>query len=212
MWKKDEMTPSTPTAPRHEERPPRPESPRPATGTQERATIGRSITIRGEVSGDEDLLIQGRIDGSVDLKEQSVTVGREGRVKADITGRVVTVEGEVEGNLKAQEQVVLRNSARVEGDITAPRVVLEDGASFRGLVEMKDPTGREERASGGSSVQTKKTEPAKDSKTEPDKKDEGAKTTGEATKAVPGSKTSEDSTRMTSGAAKASAAAEKTLL
>jgi cytoskeletal protein CcmA (bactofilin family) len=139
MWKKDEVTPPPNPTPRKEERPPRPEPPRPTTGTAERATIGRSITIRGEVSGEEDLLIQGRIEGSVDLQQQSVTVGREGRVKADITGRIVTVEGEVEGDLKAEEQVILRSSAQVQGDITAPRVVLEDGASFRGLVDMKDP-------------------------------------------------------------------------
>jgi cytoskeletal protein CcmA (bactofilin family) len=140
MWKKDD--PSTPAhaAPRPEEKTPRPESPRPATSTGERAIIGPSITIRGDVSGDEDLLIQGRVDGSVDLKLQSVTVGREGRVKANITGRVVIVEGEVEGDLKAEEQVILRSTAKVQGDITAARVVLEDGASFRGGVDMGDPS------------------------------------------------------------------------
>ncbi len=214
MWKKDEMTPSTPTAPRQEERPPRPEPPRPATGSSERATIGRSITIRGEVSGDEDLLIQGRIDGSVDLQAQSVTVGREGRVKADITGRVVTVEGEVEGDLKAQEQVILRGSARVEGDITAPRVVLEDGASFRGLVDMRDPTESEQRSSTGSaSAQSKKAEPTKGSQSEAPKKDEGAKPAGDSAKTTPESKPSGESTKPASGTTKdASATAEKTLL
>jgi cytoskeletal protein CcmA (bactofilin family) len=69
---------------------------------------------------------------------------------------VVAVEGEVEGNLDAEEQVVLRSSAKVQGDITAPRVVLEDGASFRGLVDMGDPTDREKSAVDGSSLQTSK--------------------------------------------------------
>jgi cytoskeletal protein CcmA (bactofilin family) len=119
-----------------EKQTPRPEVPRSTQATGERATIGRSITIRGEVSGDEDLLIQGQVDGSVDLKQQAVTVGREGKVKANITGRMVTVEGEVEGNLKADDQVILRSSAKVQGDITAPRVVLEDGATFRGGIDM----------------------------------------------------------------------------
>ena len=113
-----------------------PEPTRTATSQGERATIGRSIIIKGEVRGDEDLLIQGQVDGSVDLKQHAVTVGGDGRVKANITARIVTVEGEVEGDLKAKEQVILRSSARVQGDLTAPRVVLEDGASFRGLVDM----------------------------------------------------------------------------
>lgn len=138
MWKKDDVTPPTPPRPEPREKPLHNDPPKAAPAASERATIGRSITIRGEVEGDEDLLIQGRVDGSVDLKDQSVTVGREGRVKANITGRVVAVEGEVEGDLRANEQVVLRSSARVQGDITAPRVVLEDGANFRGLVDMAD--------------------------------------------------------------------------
>jgi cytoskeletal protein CcmA (bactofilin family) len=100
------------------------------------ATIGPSIVVRGEVSGNEDLLIQGQLDGSVSLDLHSVTVGGGGRVKADITGRVITIEGNVEGNLNAKEQIILRGSAIVQGDIKAPRVVLEDGASFRGLVDM----------------------------------------------------------------------------
>ena len=122
-------------------RPPAPSVLRPVPPSTERATIGRSITIRGEVTGDEDLLIQGRVEGSVDLKQHSVTVGPEGQVKASIGGRIVTVEGRVEGNLTAQEQIILRKSAWVQGDIAAPRVVLEDGASFRGGVDMGDATG-----------------------------------------------------------------------
>lgn len=87
-------------------------------------------------------MIQGRVEGSVDLKEHSVTVGPDGEVKADVRGRVVTVEGHVEGNLRAEEQVVLRGSARVLGDIAAARVTLEDGAYFSGGVEMTDQTGQ----------------------------------------------------------------------
>jgi cytoskeletal protein CcmA (bactofilin family) len=143
MWKKDDLTPEFEREPGTRARPEPPES---VPDASHRATIGRSITIRGEVRGDEDLLIQGQVDGSVDLDQHSVTVGREGRVKANITGRLVTVEGEVEGDLQAQEQVVLHSSARVKGDITAPRVVLEDGASFRGLVDMGVSGGKAARA------------------------------------------------------------------
>jgi cytoskeletal protein CcmA (bactofilin family) len=136
VWKKEEdqnqrpsPTPSVATATRTEPA---------ATQTRKTgfATIGPSIVIKGEVTGDEDLLIQGRVDGSVALGLHSVTIGDGGRVKAGITGRIITVEGAVEGDLRAEEQIVLRGSARVKGDLNAPRVVLEDGATFRGLVDM----------------------------------------------------------------------------
>jgi cytoskeletal protein CcmA (bactofilin family) len=151
MWKKDDATPmeTRPNEPRPEavpsyERAVPPGAPSvtpPVRSSGDRATIGRSITIKGEVKGDEDLLIQGRIDGSVTLKEHAVTVGPEGEVKADIGARVITVEGKVEGNLSAQEQVILRTSSRVQGNISAPRVVLEDGARFRGGVDMGETPG-----------------------------------------------------------------------
>jgi len=120
------------------------------------ATIGPSIVVRGEVSGNEDLLIQGQLDGSVALELNSVTVGGGGRVKADITGRIITIEGNVEGNLNAKEQIILRGSAIVQGDIKAPRVVLEDGASFRGLVDM----GVRASAEGAESRRTESRAPA----------------------------------------------------
>jgi cytoskeletal protein CcmA (bactofilin family) len=102
------------------------------------------------VTGSEDLLIQGQIDGSVTLDDHSVGVGSEGRVNANITGRIITIEGRVEGDLTAQEQIILRGSAHVKGDIKAPRVVLEDGATFRGLVDMGMPrTKADEKAADG---------------------------------------------------------------
>ncbi len=148
MWKRDDQqeTPEPRAADPAAERP----GARARSGG-ERATIGRSITIRGEVTGDEDLLIQGRIEGSIDLRQHAVTVGSEGDVKADVVARVLTIEGRVKGNLSAEEQVVLRSSARVEGDISAPRLVLEDGARFRGGVDMGDPEERMGRKDGGRS-------------------------------------------------------------
>jgi len=101
------------------------------------ATIGPSITIKGNVSGDEDLVIQGRIDGKVTLAKHDVTIGSNGRVKADVQGKTVVVEGEVEGDLRGQEQIILRRTARVNGSIASPRVTLEDGAVFRGAIEME---------------------------------------------------------------------------
>jgi cytoskeletal protein CcmA (bactofilin family) len=114
----------------------------------ERATIGRSIYLRGDVSGEEDLLIQGRVEGSVNLRQHSVTVGPDGEVMASIVGRVVMVEGRVEGNIDGGEQVILRSSAVVKGDIKAPRLVLENGARFRGLVDMGEEAGGSLSAAG----------------------------------------------------------------
>ncbi len=141
MWKKDDTSDET--------TPPRRDAQEPAASRErtrkpvEQATIGRSIRIRGEVSGDEDLLIQGHVDGTVSLKQHALTIGSEGEVKADVTARLITVEGRVEGDLTADEQLILRGSAQVDGDLTAPRVVLEDGASFRGGIDMGDPTEKD---------------------------------------------------------------------
>ena len=112
------------------------------------ATIGPSIKIKGDVSGDEDLLIQGQIEGKVKLGKHNVTIGSDGHVKADVHGRTVVVEGQVEGDLHAKEQIILRHSARVEGSLAAPRVTLEDGAVFRGGIEM-DAGGKEAKPAVG---------------------------------------------------------------
>lgn len=124
---------------------------RSSTAGNARAVIGTSITIRGEVTGDEDLTIQGHVDGSVTLDEHAVTVGPDGQVDADIVARVITVEGHVDGDLDADEQIVLRGSARVEGDISAPRVVLEDGSYFRGAVDMGNESKGGRRGTAGRS-------------------------------------------------------------
>jgi cytoskeletal protein CcmA (bactofilin family) len=112
------------------------------------AAIGPSIHIKGDLSGEEDLLIQGQVEGKIDLERYNVTVGREGRVKADIRGRVIDVEGQVEGNLFGGEQVVIRSAGSVRGNITAPRVSLEDGANFKGAIDM-EPQRRERTAAAG---------------------------------------------------------------
>jgi cytoskeletal protein CcmA (bactofilin family) len=159
MWKKDSEPDAAPqqrtdpAAPRQSAAPGAGVVPGTGPGASgNRAAIGRSITIRGDVTGDEDLLIQGRIEGSVDLEKHAVTVGPEGDVKASIRGRIVTIEGSVKGNLTATEQIILRSSARVQGDIAAPRVVLEDGANFRGGVDMGEPEGGSGGRSAGSTA------------------------------------------------------------
>ncbi len=121
----------------------------PSTSPHERrdsATVGASITIVGDITGDEDLTILGRIEGKVDLPQHVVTVGQSGRVQADIHARVVSVAGEVRGNLIAGEQILIRKTATMLGNLTAPRVGLEDGCSFRGSVEMESVPERSRAA------------------------------------------------------------------
>jgi cytoskeletal protein CcmA (bactofilin family) len=118
------------------------------------ATIGPSIFIKGEVTGDEDLVVQGRIEGTVNLAKHNVTVGPSGKVTADVRGKTVVVEGEVVGDVEAGEQIVLRRSAVVEGNIRAPRVALEDGAVFRGGIEM-DSTSKPEKGREPARPETK---------------------------------------------------------
>jgi cytoskeletal protein CcmA (bactofilin family) len=193
MWKKDEVTPQNPATPGSGSKPQSQAPSDPPPVQNERAVIGRSISIVGEVKGKEDLLIQGQIEGTVDLREQSVTIGSEGEVKADITGRVVAVDGQVEGNLHAEEQVILRSSARVQGDITAPRVVLEDGARFRGLVDMGDPARSEKSAGDGSALQSNKAPDSPKAKGS----DSGGDPKGSEKKAAAGAKEETEATKVT---------------
>jgi len=156
MWKKDQDPTERPMHAPNLNPLTTPDPAQRAKGSTERASIGRSITIRGDVTGDEDLIIQGRVEGSVQLEQHAVTVGPDGEVRASITARLVVVEGSVVGNLSAEEQVVLRASARVQGDIAAPRVVLEDGATFRGGVDMGDRGAAPGRGSGSVAGQGKR--------------------------------------------------------
>src|SRR5436305_4464359 len=140
-WKRDDSPnpqpePPTPPRPTTAAAPPTPAA-EPPRRTGDRATIGPSIFIKGDLAGEEDLVIEGRVEGKVDLKQHNVTIGKNGRVKADVFGRVVTVEGEVDGNVFAQEQAVLRQSGAVRGNTTSPRVTLEDGSRFKGSIDME---------------------------------------------------------------------------
>lgn len=100
--------------------------------------IGPSIHIKGTVTGGEDLLIQGKVEGTIDLGDHEVAVGQSGKVTADIKAKTVKIEGEVAGDVTGSEKVVIAKSGRVRGNIVAPRVTLEDGAIFKGSIDM-DP-------------------------------------------------------------------------
>ena len=100
--------------------------------------IGSSITIKGTVSGEEDLLIEGKVEGTITLKDHEVSIGQSGQVTANITAKIIRIDGEVTGDITGTEKVVLSKSGNVRGNIIAPRVTLEDGAIFKGSIDM-DP-------------------------------------------------------------------------
>ena len=128
------------TGPRPESSPTRPETsaPRSSGSGREAAVIGPSIHIDGDVRGEEDLLIEGEVNGTLQLKSNSLTVGPQGKVRADVYAHSIFVDGLVEGDLFGSERVAIRKNAQVRGNITSPRVSLEDGARFKGSIEM-DP-------------------------------------------------------------------------
>jgi cytoskeletal protein CcmA (bactofilin family) len=108
------------------------------------AVIGKTIKITGDVTGDEDLIIEGRVEGTVDLRSNNVMVGESGHVQADVTANVVRIDGEVKGDVKGIEKVVISKSGRVRGNVIAPRVTLEDGAKFQGSIDM-DPNDKKDK-------------------------------------------------------------------
>lgn len=132
---------STPEATRREASTISSAAPRPQTATgsggrREAAIIGPSIQLDGDLRGQEDLLIEGEVNGTVQLRSNSLTVGSQGKIRADVYAKEIHVDGLVEGDLFGAERVIVRKSAQVRGNITSPRVTLEEGARFKGSVEM----------------------------------------------------------------------------
>ena len=103
------------------------------------SVVGPSIVIQGDMMGDEDLMIQGRVEGSISLKKNLVTIGKDGRVNATVQAQGIRVEGTVEGELYGREQIVVAKTGSVNGNIVAPRVTLEDGCRFKGAIDMEGP-------------------------------------------------------------------------
>src|SRR5450631_2420873 len=101
------------------------------------ATIGKSVVVKGELSGSEDLYVDGEVEGSISLRGQSLTVGPNGRVHANIEARNVIVHGRVDGNIQASDRVELRKSASLSGNISTARVAIEDGAFFKGSIDIQ---------------------------------------------------------------------------
>ena len=101
------------------------------------AIIGQSILIKGELSGNEDLTIEGKVEGKIELKDHNLIIGANGNIKAQIMAKSITVHGEVLGNVTATEKVEIKEKGKLRGDIISPRVIVNDGAFFKGGVDME---------------------------------------------------------------------------
>src|ERR1700752_2677825 len=132
--------PSVPTASSHEQTSTRTSSTSPASpAAADQATIGKSLVVKGEVTGSESLYIDGKVEGSINLPGNRVTVGRNGQVNANINAREVVVLGKVRGNLNASDRVDIRNEGSLTGDVVAQRISIEDGAFFKGGIDIRKP-------------------------------------------------------------------------
>lgn len=108
------------------------------------AHIGKSVLVKGELSGSEDLYLDGEVEGSIQLKDHSLIVGPHGRVRANIQARDVVVHGKVDGNIRGTERVELKKSAVLVGDISTQRIIVEDGAFFKGAVDVQKEASKTE--------------------------------------------------------------------
>ncbi len=110
--------------------------PNASAGVQESSTISEGCFIKGEISGKNDMIILGRVDGIISLKDNVVTVEKSGNVKANIDAKVVNISGSITGNISANEKIIIHDKGIVSGDMTAPRIILKDGSYFTGNVSM----------------------------------------------------------------------------
>ena len=113
---------------------------------QVQAIIGRSIVLKGELSADEDLLIEGQFEGSVNLQDHCLTIGSNGKVKAEIEARQVVILGSVNGNVNAREKIEVRRTGNVTGDLTSASIAIEEGAYFKGSIDILREERHEERS------------------------------------------------------------------
>jgi cytoskeletal protein CcmA (bactofilin family) len=167
MWKRDEavkptsqptpaapvasnVQPSTPVAPQVE----------PRRIERDLVNIGKSVVIKGELSGSEDLTIEGQVEGKIELKDHLLTIGPNGRIKAQVFAKTVIVLGEVNGNVSASEKVEIRDGGSVDGDIVSPRVAIAEGAHFRGSVDMQKKGGSATASTSASSSVKSTPQPA----------------------------------------------------
>ncbi len=151
MWKPSQSSnspitpvpePVRPSAPAFEAPPVARPAPSPVAPTGDQATIGKGLVIKGEISGSESLFIDGKVEGSINLPGNRVTVGRNGQVAANVTAREVVVLGKIRGNVVATDRVDIRSEGALTGDVAAARISIEDGAFFKGGIDIRKPEGK----------------------------------------------------------------------
>ena len=144
MWKRDEsvrqpqstIPPASPVASAPEVAVPRMEPAR-HIEKDSAVNIGKSVIIKGDLSGSEDLTIEGQVEGKIELRQNVLTIGPNGKIKAAVFAKAVIVQGEVQGDITATERVDIRDAGSVDGDLSAPRIAIADGAHFRGSIDMQ---------------------------------------------------------------------------
>jgi cytoskeletal protein CcmA (bactofilin family) len=148
MWKRDDAVKPTPPAgpgPAPVQTVNTPPAAEPVRTVSDRGTererttvnIGKSVVIKGELSGSEDLTIEGQVEGKIELRQNVLTIGANARIKAQVFAKSVIILGEVTGNVTASEKVDIRDNGSVDGDIASPRVAIAEGAHFRGSIDMQ---------------------------------------------------------------------------
>ena len=155
------VRPATPAVPSYDP-PVRTATASASTATSaDQATIGKSLVVKGEVTGSESLYIDGKVEGAINLPGNRVTVGRNGQVAANITAREVVVLGKVRGNISASDRVDIRSEGSLTGDVTAQRISIEDGAFFKGGIDIRKPGNESKGANSANSVAATSTESPK---------------------------------------------------
>jgi cytoskeletal protein CcmA (bactofilin family) len=164
MWKRDDAAkpnapggPAGPAPAQHGSVPPAAEAApgKPVTAAdpqrgQEKTAvnIGKSVVIKGELNGSEDLTIEGQVEGKIELRQNVLTIGPNGKIKAQVFAKAVIILGEVTGNVTASEKVDIRDNGSVDGDIASPRVAIAEGAHFRGSIDMQKGAGAQKPEGG----------------------------------------------------------------
>jgi cytoskeletal protein CcmA (bactofilin family) len=157
MWKRDEAVRPAGTQPAAPQPPAQVPAPAPRQEASQRferdiVNIGKSIVIKGELNGSEDLTIEGQVEGTIQLRDHVLTIGPNGHIKAQVFAKSVIVLGEVLGNVTASEKVDIRDKGSIDGDIISPRVIIAEGAHFRGSVDMQRKGGTTQAGQGAAAV------------------------------------------------------------
>jgi cytoskeletal protein CcmA (bactofilin family) len=114
----------------------------PSASADQAATIGKSLVVKGEITGSEGLCIEGRVEGTINLPGNRVTIGRNGQVSANITAREIIVQGKLAGNVSASDRLDVRGEGSLTGDVVAARISVEDGAFFKGKIDIRKPSDK----------------------------------------------------------------------